>query len=256
MTKRFKIIGSVGEDYHTSNIENGEFSYPKAFREKGLAFDPIKKRNGKGAWQFLDIRFELDGVSLLIETKSDAEKWPTVEEQIAAYVEYEKRYTGNKIIAMVANTTDDRITVWKSEVEDDTRLDGECSIRAMSEYVAMFDSRQTNNKEEVMRNTYRLNELLHRYGIEEKLRSQFVGTCLLAIKNGLVYDRKMKTSQIIVGMRAILEDLLEGSLMKAEKLTLIDKRVLQSQKVRDVSSEGFCLILDFCQGQNIPVHQR
>ena len=38
------------------------------------------------------------------------------------------------------------------------------------EYVAMFDAKHTNNKEEVMRNTYRLNELLHLHGVGEKLR--------------------------------------------------------------------------------------
>ena len=228
--ERIDIIDAVGREYHTANIENGEFSYPKAFKEKNLDFEPIHKKKGNGSWQFLDIRFELDGVSLLIETKNDADKWPTVEEQIAAYVEYEKRLTGNKIIAMVANTTDDRITVWKSEVEDDRKLDTEEAIRTMPEYVSMFDAKHTNNKEEVMRNTYQLNELLHRHGVGEKLRSQFVGTCLLAIKNGLVYDRKMKTAQIIGGIRTILEDLLEGSLKKAEKLTLIDKRVLKNQE--------------------------
>ena len=107
--ERIDIIDAVGREYNTANIENGEFSYPKAFKEKNLDFEPIYKKKGSGSWQFLDIRFELDGVSLLIETKNDADKWPTVEEQIAAYAEYEKRLTGNKIIAMVANTTDDRI---------------------------------------------------------------------------------------------------------------------------------------------------
>ena len=250
--ERIEIIDAVGRKYHTSNIENGEFSYPKAFKEKGLDFDPIKKKKGKGSWQFLDIRFEMNGVSLLIETKNDADKWPTVEEQIAAYVEYEKRLTGNKVIAMVANTTDDRITVWKSEVEEDRKLDNEEAIRTMPEYVAMFDAKHTNNKEEVMRNTYQFNELLHRHGIGEKLRSQFVGTCLLAIKNGLVYDKKMKTAQIIGGIRTILEDLLEGSLKKAEKLTLIDKRVLKSQDVRDMDSESLCIILDFIKDRIFP----
>ena len=38
-----------------------------------------------------------------------------------------------------------------------------------------------------MKNTYELNERLHEYGITEKIRGQFVGTCLLAIKNNLVY---------------------------------------------------------------------
>lgn len=98
--ERIEMIDAVGRKYHTSNIENGEFSYPKAFKEKNLDFEPIKKKKGKGSWQFLDIRFELNGVTLLIETKNDADKWPTVEEQIAAYVEYEKRLTGNKIIAI------------------------------------------------------------------------------------------------------------------------------------------------------------
>lgn len=250
--ERIEIIDAVGREYHTSNIENGEFSYPKAFKEKGLDFDPIKKKGGKGSWQFLDIRFVMNGVSLLIETKNDADKWPTVEEQIAAYVEYEKRLTGNKVIAMVANTTNDHITVWKSDVEDNRKLASEEAIRTMPEYVAMFDAKHTNNKEEVMRNTYQLNELLHRHGVGEKLRSQFVGTCLLAIKNGLVYDRKMKTAQIIGGIRTILEDLLEGSLKKAEKLTLIDKRVLKSQDVRDMDSESLCMILDFIKTRIFP----
>lgn len=250
--ERIDIIDAVGRDYCTSNIEKGEFSYPKAFKEKGLNFEPIAKKKGKGSWQFIDIRFEMDGVSLLIETKSDADRWPAVEEQIAAYVEYEKRLTGNKIIAMVANTKDDRIKVWKSDVEDDRKLVNEESIRTMDEYVAMFDAKHTNNKEEVMRNTYQLNELLHRHGVSEKLRSQFVGTCLLAIKNGLIYGRKMKTSQIIVGIRTILEDLLEGSLKKAEKLILIDRRVLQSQDIRDMSSDNFCVILDFIKYKIFP----
>lgn len=249
---RFNIIDTVGREYLTLNIEKGEFSYPKAFKEKGLEFDPIMKKKGKGSWQFLDIRFELSGVSLLIETKNNADKWPTVEEQIAAYVEYEKRLTGNKIIAMVANTEDDRITVWKSSVEDDRKLVSEGAIRTMPEYVAMFDAKHTNNKEEVMRNTYKLNEKLHRHGISEKLRSQFVGTCLLAIKNGLVYNRKMKTSQIISGIHDILEEMLEHSLEKAEKLTLIDKRVLKSQDVRDMNTKGFCEILDLIKKEIFP----
>ena len=46
--ERIEIIDAVGREYHTSNIENGEFSYPKAFKEKGLDFDPIKKKGGKG----------------------------------------------------------------------------------------------------------------------------------------------------------------------------------------------------------------
>lgn len=250
--ERIDIIDAVGRNYLSQNIENGEFSYPKAFKECDRTFEPIRKKGRKGAWQFLDLRFELDGVSLLIETKNDADKWPDVEEQIGAYVEYETRLTGNKIVAMVANTTDDRITVWKSEVSDGNLLSRETAIRTMPEYVALFDAHRVNNREEVMRSTYQLNELLHRHGIGEKLRSQLVGTCLLAIKNGLVYDRKMATSQIVGGIRTILEGLLEGSMSKAEKLSLIDRSVLKSQDVRGMDSESLCSILDFIRDRIFP----
>lgn len=250
--KRIDIINTIGCEYHTSNIENDEFSYPRAFKEKNLDFEPIPKKNSKGSWYSLDIRFKMDGVSLLIETKKDADKSPTVKEQIATYVEYEKHLTGNKIIAMVANTSDEHITVWKSEITDDKKLIKEDSLRTMPEYVAMFNTKHTNNKEKVMHNTYKLNELLHRHGISEKLRSQFVGTCLLAIKNDLVYNRKMKTSQILGGIHTILEDLLEGSLKKAEKLTLINTNVLKNQNIRNMESENLCMILDFIKHDIFP----
>lgn len=249
---RIEIVDAVGKAYFTANLENGEFSYPKAFREKGLEFDPIEKRHEKGTWQVLDLRFELDGVSLLIETKTDVRKWSAAEEQIGAYVDYEKKLTGNDIIAIIANTADNRIQVWKSDVSDARRMANETAVRTMREYVAMFETVHANNKEEVMRSTYQLNELLHRHGVGEKLRSQFVGTCLLAIKNGLVYDRRMKTAQIIGGIRTVLEDLLEKSLKRAEKLALIDKRVLKSQDVRGMDSEGLCTILDFIKGRIFP----
>lgn len=248
---RFYIIDTVGREFHTPNIEKGEYSYPQAFKQAGLVFNPIKNKNGR-AWQYLDIRFEKDGVSLLVETKNNYDKWSDAEEQIRAYLAYEKELTGNKVIVMVANTTDNRIKVWKSEVSEESYLDNEEAIRTMDEYVSMFDTKHINSKEEVMRNTYQLNELLHRHGVGEKLRSQFVGTCLLAIKNGLVYDRKMTTAQILSGIRSILESLLEGSLKKAEKLTLIDKRVLKSQDIRDLESSNLCLVLDFIKNNIFP----
>lgn len=242
--QRIDIIDAIGREYCTPNIENGEFSYPKAFKEKGLDFKPVKKKHDTGSWQFLDMRFESNGVSLLIETKNDAAKWPDVEEQISAYVQYEADLTGNKIIAMVANTENDKVSVWKSWVDEDHRLTGEVAIRTMPEYVEMFDARHTNNKEEVMRNTYQLNEKLNGLGVSEKLRSQFVGTCLLAIKNGLSYNKEMSTSQIIAGMREILERLLEGSLDRANKLSLIDNKVLRSQDVREMASEALISVLN------------
>ena len=38
---RNDMITTVGREYLTTNIENDEFSYPKAFKEKNLEFEPI-----------------------------------------------------------------------------------------------------------------------------------------------------------------------------------------------------------------------
>ena len=46
--ERIEIIDAVGREYHTSNIENGEFSYPKAFKEKGLDLTLSRRRVAKG----------------------------------------------------------------------------------------------------------------------------------------------------------------------------------------------------------------
>lgn len=50
--ERIDIIDAVGREYCTANIEKGEFSYPKAFKEKGLDFVPIKKRKAVGTGSF------------------------------------------------------------------------------------------------------------------------------------------------------------------------------------------------------------
>lgn len=69
----------------------------------------------------------------------------------------------------------------------------EAALRSMDEYIDFYTSK-INNKEKVMQNTYKLNELLHRHSILEKLRSQFVGTCLLELKNGLDYSTPSLTA--------------------------------------------------------------
>ena len=48
--------------------------------------------------------------------------------------------------------------------------------------------------EKVLKNTYALNELLHKYDIDEALRSQFVGTVLLHIKDLI---KKFKVSKLM-----------------------------------------------------------
>ncbi len=139
--------------------------------------------------------------------------------------------TGNKTVAILANTINDNIKVWRGVVSDSDLMPKETALRTMEEYVDFYTSK-INDKEKVMQNTYKLNELLHRHSIPEKLRSQFVGTCLLALKNGLDYSTPTLTAaQIRTRIREVLENLLNDDLNKAEKLALLNRNVLDNQYV-------------------------
>lgn len=237
---RADMISIVGREYLTANMENDEFSYPKAFKEKHLEFIPISNNQGR-KFEKLDLRFVKDNVSVLIETKVNFTK--SDEDQLSAYVEYEKSLNNNKVIAILANTSDDRIKVWRGVVSEADWLSKETALRSIDEYVDFYTSK-VNNKEKVMQNTYKLNELLHKHGISEKLRSQFVGTCLLALKNNVDYKTKTLTAaQIRTRIKEVLETLLTDSMEKAEKLALLNKNVLESQDVRTLRIEDFREIL-------------
>ena len=246
---RADMISTVGRAYLTSNIENDEYSYPRAFAAASLTFVPIQNNAGR-RFEKLDIRFVKDNVSVLIETKQNF----TVadEEQLSAYVEYEKALTGNKIIAILANTTNDNVKVWRGVVSDGDLMPKETALRTMDEYVDFYTSK-INDKEKVMQNTYKLNEMLHRHSIPEKLRSQFVGTCLLALKNGLDYATPSLTAaQIRTRIKEVLEDLLNSDINKAEKLALLNRNVLGDQYVRQLTIAAFREILKFIEDNILP----
>ena len=246
---RADMVATVGREYLTSNIENDEYSYPKAFAAQSLTFNPIRNKTGR-AFEKLDIRLVKDNVTVLIETKQNF----TVadEEQLSAYVEYEKALTGNKIIAILANTANDNVKVWRGVISDGDLMPKEIALRTMDEYVDFYTSK-INDKEKVMQNTYKLNEMLHRHSIPEKLRSQFVGTCLLALKNGLDYSTPSLTAaQIRTRIKEVLEDLLNSDINKAEKLALLNRNVLGDQYVRQLSIAAFREILKFIEDNILP----
>ena len=246
---RADIISVVGREYLTSNIENDEYSYPKAFSVASLPFVPITNANGR-KFEKLDIRFVKDGITVLVETKQNFTK--ADEEQLSAYVEYEKALTGNKTIAILANTTNDNVKVWRGVVSNGDFMQKETALRTMDEYVDFYTSK-INDKEKVMQNTYKLNEMLHRHSIPEKLRSQFVGTCLLALKNGLDYSTPSLTAaQIRTRIKEVLEDLLNSDINKAEKLALLNRNVLGDQYVRQLSIVAFREILTFIEDDILP----
>ena len=202
---RADIIATVGRAHLTSNIENDEYSYPKAFSAASLTFVPVRNSVGR-AFEKLDIRFVKDNVTILVETKQNFTK--ADEEQLSAYVEYEKALTGNRTVAILANTTNNNIRVWRGVVSDSDFMPKETALRTMDEYVDFYTSK-INDKEKVMQNTYKLNEMLHLHSIPEKLRSQFVGTCLLALKSGLDYSTpSLSAAQIRTRIKEVLQDLL------------------------------------------------
>lgn len=255
---KFNIINTIGFKYFVKNLETDEFSYPKALKSLGkrISKKEVESKSGK-EHKYLDIRFSNDRLSILVETKADYAKWnfEDVKNQLQAYVNYERRLTDNKIVAILANTTDNQIVVWierngKLEISDEYRADKEIVLKSFEEYEEIFFGTK-NDRLKIVQSTYNLNELLHKYGINEKLRSQFVGTCLLALKNNLKYEG-LTTKQIIGGIEEILNNLLEKDLKKAEKLLILKNKVLDSFDVRELKKEEMEAILNRINDEILP----
>lgn len=257
MTKRNEIVEIIGKEFLIENIENGEFSYQKALNESfSDRFDNVKIKSSfdNRYYKNLDLRFtdNQSKVTVLVETKQNFDNnLNKALEQLNAYVQYEKELTGNSIIAILANTNDDRIKVYKDNIIDDNFLSRETKLRSFAEYIELINPQKLNNREEVMKNTYELNNILHANGVKEKLRGQFVGTCLIAIKHNLIFNN-LTTEQIIAGIKVILTNLLDKNLNKSEKITILDKKVLDSQCIRELKDNIFQHILIFIQNKIYP----
>ncbi|WP_270987930.1 N-6 DNA methylase [Campylobacter upsaliensis] len=253
--KRIDIIERIGKKYLVSNIENDEFSYAKDNKKEKL-----ENALGKKVEHFkLDMRFCKDDVVILVETKTKFTQKD--EKQLKAYLEAEKAlHHSQKIIAILANTTDDKIKVWKNHINDECLLKNEVVLDTMEHYASLFEINKQNDREKVLKNTYDLNELLHKKDIDEKLRSQFVGTTLLYIKNEvkkrgvnhindkLVKDLKEFWSNtnedaIRASIERTLSDLLDGSNNKAKKIELLQKNVLSDQKIKKLKLKDWIEIL-------------
>lgn len=249
--KRINIIDKIGKKYLTSNIENDEFSYQKALKEIGKDISTLQKNTFKRKYKNLDIRFENKGLSILVETKTRYSENDF--EQLEAYVSYEKELSNNKIIAILANTRNDNFLIWTDNsgiISSKNNNSKERKIQNFDYYYDMFFGTK-NNRLKLIQNTYSLNELLHKYGIEEKIRSQFVGTCLLSLKNGLTFEG-LSTKQIISGIEEILANLLEKDLNKATKLAILKNKVLDSQNIRELTNKEFSEILNYVQLNILP----
>lgn len=254
---RYEIIDRIGAQYLTSNIEAGEYSYIAAAGSKSnlerLVGQPIKHFK-------LDIRFQYEDIVVLVETKQRFVK--SDEKQLCEYLKEEKVvHNINKCICILANTNNDKIKVWKSFIDDENYLSDETVLGTMEHYKSLFYLNKQNDRERVLKNTYALNELLHKKDIDEVLRSQFVGTVLLHIKDlikrfgATKIDEElrkninstlnlMSATQIIAGIKGTLTELLDGSDNKNKKIELLQKNVLDNQKVKALKQKDWIEIID------------
>lgn len=250
------MIERIGKEFLTTNIESGEYSY---IQEAGSRIE-LERAVGHRVSHFkVDLRFEKGNTVILIETKQHFKE--SDKKQLAEYLEEEKALHLNKnVICILANTSDDKIKVWKSSIEDRNMLKDEKILNSMEYYEKLFITIRQNDREKVLKNTYDLNELLHKKDIDEKLRSQFVGTILLYIRDVISKTNRttiddellkelekfwklMSADSIRAGIKGVLDKLLDGSENKNKKVELLQKNVLNDQKVRKLSIESWIEIL-------------
>lgn len=238
---RITMIRTVGLDFLTSNIENGEFSYSQ-----------VLERPLSGHFK-LDIRFydKESKTAVLIETKQRFKEDDKA--QLFAYVALEQEYNiAENIVAILANTLNDKIQVWQIAKGKEAELLSDKKLKTIAEYAEYFKPQNINDKSAVLENTAELNRKLHDNGIKEKIRSQFVGTCLLALKNGLTYKGN-STGSIIGGIKEILGKMIkDDSSDKATKIAILQTKVLEDHDVENLNSDNFVQLLDYIQGKIIP----
>ena len=270
---RFDIIQKIGNKYHIGNTEAGEFSYVKALATIGKDIKDYQKGDTQQNHQFLDIRFENDRLAILVECKNKFSKWKKekIQKQLQDYVRYEKAYSDKKIVAILAETDGDDVWVWYGQsviIDDEHKQSDESIIKSFEEYENLCFGK-VNDKIKVVDSIKILNEKLHSDGVNEKLRSQFVGTCLLALKNGLTYKNVSATIDpntgnnlspekvVINNIKSILSGLLSKSgditdLNKAGKLSVLNNKVLDDQDIATLTYEEIKDILEFIDSNIVP----
>lgn len=254
---RHDMIERIGKEYLTTNIEAGEYSYVKEAGSKVA----LEKAVGHPISHFeIDLRFEYTDIVILVETKQNFKDSDAA--QLKEYLECERAlHKGKKCIGILANTNNDKIRVYKSFIEVEHILPDETVLDRMMHYAKLFALNKQNDREKVLKNTYDLNELLHKMDIDENKRSQFVGTTLLYIKDmvrkagatkidGDLVDKlnavwEMMDDKAIRGaIEGVLNNLLDGSENKTKKIELLQKNVLNDQKVKRLTTENWIKILD------------
>ena len=242
MKSRFDIIDKFGRKYLDRNIENDEFSYRKVLKNKIWSEDDKHYK--------LDLRFESieEKLSIIVELKNEARRFTDeMEKQLFAYRELEKQYRPkNKIISILYDFKYKNIKVWK----DDEELSGEVTINSFEYYLDLY-SKKINDKDKVLETTNDLNKLLHSYHIQEEQRSQFVGSLLVALNNGLDYISVENTRIVIDKIKDILESKIDNDENKKIKTELLIE-ILDKQNIRELEYPNLKKLLSMLEEGLIP----
>ena len=109
---RHGIVDVIGPEYLTANIEEDEWSYAKDAGNLGKlteALGGVKPHHYKLDRRFVD-KDDTGTYTVIVETKQ--EFVDSDSEQLASYLEEEYAlHRGAKVIAILANTNDDKVRV-------------------------------------------------------------------------------------------------------------------------------------------------
>ena len=242
ISSRFDVINKIGEKYRKHNIETDEFSYRKVLKKKTWSEEDKHYK--------LDLRFESveEKLSIIVELKNEVRRFTDeMEKQLLAYRELEKQYRSkHKIISILYDLKNKHIKVWK----DDEELIDEVTINSFEYYLDLY-SKKINDKDKVLETTNDLNKLLHSYHIQEEQRSQFVGSLLVALNNGLEYMDAKRTETIIEEIKAILQGKIENDENKKIKTELLIE-ILDKQNIRELKYENLKELLLTLEKRLIP----
>ena len=144
---RHEMIDRVGKKFLATNLETGEYSYVLDAGSKA----ELERIVGRELAHYkLDIRFQDGDYVVLVDTKQNFVD--SDEEQLKEYLDEEKAlHPGEKIICMLANTSNDMVRVWKNEIVDEHLLSGENIMDSMEHYKGLFELNRENNLENVLK---------------------------------------------------------------------------------------------------------
>jgi len=222
---RTDIVNKIGHQYLTANFENDEFSYQKKLD---------KKITGH---KILDLKFVNEEFVILVEVKNIGHKTGFLQknrDQLFAYMKLESEINDPRwTIGILFDIKSQKIEVWHSGM----LLDMEQHLNSFEYYVDLLKNNKHNDKEKVLKTTNELNDMLHKFNIDENERSQFIGCLLVALNNNLKYSKDLSTKELLNRIKEKLQEKIgDDTQNKKEKIDSLIK-ILDSQNIQQLKFE-------------------